>query len=635
MAEETPRFGIPYPSRGQADYFSVYQSGMNTIDSIVFAEWAARNSVLHGGGTMTWDLIGSDYEFTHTDAISFQTPAFGSAQSIAASTTVVAPAHFLIVDVARGASSGSSSLVFYAATQVPVDNASTVVAWHNPDTNELVFQTGLVIALGGSATGVQPQGGGGGSISVTDGTTTVSPTTAIDFTAGAVVTDGGGGTAEVLIPLTTKFVVSLDATTQYSTIQGAIDDAHAAWVASGYQRHQVIHIRPGTYTEDLSIYAGIRLVADAEPQTTTPSSAVWGGSYGANPTACVTVVGNHAFASDSFTSASFRGIAFVAGDSAATVFVADGTGGEIGNIVQFFDCSFYQEPDNGTVGLFTATTLTTDTSFHFEDCRFFYIFGGWGCQMFMVVGQTKFVRCSFDTSGYGGSIFLDTDNNANGTFLFEGCWLTVVDVRVGYNNGYATSVTYKDTVHTGPEAACIITENTQHTISLINSTCLSQDGEPVSYSNAGGGTFVYDKLSINPLGAAYIAVDYAYGGAPVTKITADQVRGVTYVYTYPGTIDLTAVPYAFTAVSWDTSLNGVGARTVNLPNANLLQGMTFTVWDSGGMANSRNIAVTSTGSAGGVIGPNTSITHASGSLMFLATTNKLNQACWRAVSYFH
>jgi hypothetical protein len=42
-------------------------------------------------------------------------------------------------------------------------------------------------------------GGGGGSLSVTDGTHTVNPATEIDFTSGATVTDGGSGIAQVAI----------------------------------------------------------------------------------------------------------------------------------------------------------------------------------------------------------------------------------------------------------------------------------------------------------------------------------------------------------------------------------------------------------------------------------------------------
>lgn len=46
---------------------------------------------------------------------------------------------------------------------------------------------------------VQPTGNGGsGSITVTDGSTTVNNVTTIDFT-GATVSNGGGGTADVVI----------------------------------------------------------------------------------------------------------------------------------------------------------------------------------------------------------------------------------------------------------------------------------------------------------------------------------------------------------------------------------------------------------------------------------------------------
>ena len=45
---------------------------------------------------------------------------------------------------------------------------------------------------------VVPSSGGSGSITVTDGSTTVTDVTTIDFT-GATVSDGGAGTADVVI----------------------------------------------------------------------------------------------------------------------------------------------------------------------------------------------------------------------------------------------------------------------------------------------------------------------------------------------------------------------------------------------------------------------------------------------------
>ncbi len=49
------------------------------------------------------------------------------------------------------------------------------------------------------ADGTLAQQSGGGSLEVTDGTTTVTPVTEIDFTSGAVVTDGGDGVAQVAV----------------------------------------------------------------------------------------------------------------------------------------------------------------------------------------------------------------------------------------------------------------------------------------------------------------------------------------------------------------------------------------------------------------------------------------------------
>lgn len=48
----------------------------------------------------------------------------------------------------------------------------------------------------------QNSGGGGGAIAVTDGVHTVNPATEVDFTAGATVTDAGGGVAQVAISAT-------------------------------------------------------------------------------------------------------------------------------------------------------------------------------------------------------------------------------------------------------------------------------------------------------------------------------------------------------------------------------------------------------------------------------------------------
>lgn len=157
MAEETDRFKIPYPSRGATNYFDVYQSGMEAIDVAIFSSFSERNTVIHGGGLVTWALAGPSYELTFSEPISYQTPTFGQSQTALAATVDVPPAHFVYADISRGSTSSSTSVVFSASTQVPVDNAASVLAWHNPETHELVFVTGLVLPVGGSsAVGIQP-----------------------------------------------------------------------------------------------------------------------------------------------------------------------------------------------------------------------------------------------------------------------------------------------------------------------------------------------------------------------------------------------------------------------------------------------------------------------------------------------
>ncbi len=64
-----------------------------------------------------------------------------------------------------------------------VDGKSTVKIYADPITHRLLVD----------------DGGGGSTLTVTDGITTVTPVNTIDFTSGVVVTDGGGGVADVAV----------------------------------------------------------------------------------------------------------------------------------------------------------------------------------------------------------------------------------------------------------------------------------------------------------------------------------------------------------------------------------------------------------------------------------------------------
>lgn len=68
---------------------------------------------------------------------------------------------------------------------VPTDGSAIVQAWLSDDGTSYLFE--------------ENASGGGGTLEVTDGTTTVMNVTELDFTSGATVTNGGAGIADVAI----------------------------------------------------------------------------------------------------------------------------------------------------------------------------------------------------------------------------------------------------------------------------------------------------------------------------------------------------------------------------------------------------------------------------------------------------
>lgn len=83
-------------------------------------------------------------------------------------------------------------------------------------------------------------GGGGGSITVTDGVTTVTGVTTLDFTSGATVTDGGGGTADVAItgggggsPGGSNLQVQYNNSGAFGGISGVISNGTSIQISSG------------------------------------------------------------------------------------------------------------------------------------------------------------------------------------------------------------------------------------------------------------------------------------------------------------------------------------------------------------------------------------------------------------------
>lgn len=97
-------------------------------------------------------------------------------------------AHPITIKHQSASSTAGNRFACPGATDLVLDaTAKSALAIY--DTQSLVW---LIIATNFAS-------GGGGSISVTDGSTTVDPCTDIEFTSGAVVTDAGGGLAQVAI----------------------------------------------------------------------------------------------------------------------------------------------------------------------------------------------------------------------------------------------------------------------------------------------------------------------------------------------------------------------------------------------------------------------------------------------------
>lgn len=142
-----------------------------------------------------------------------------------------------------GGGSGITSVVTDSGTVTPVSNTINIIGGTN------VTTSGAGDTLTIDATG----GGGVSTLTTNSGTATESAGNINVLGLGETITSASGATVSILSPRTAEYVVdpTLNNGT-HQTIQAAITAA-----SSG----DTIFIRPGTYTENLTLKAGVNLAA--------------------------------------------------------------------------------------------------------------------------------------------------------------------------------------------------------------------------------------------------------------------------------------------------------------------------------------------------------------------------------------
>jgi hypothetical protein len=556
MAEETDRFKIPYPSRGATNYFDVYQSGMEAIDAAVFASFSERNTVVHGGGTITWSLVGSNYEFTFSDSISYQTPTFGQSQSAIGANVEVPPAHFVYADISRGSTSSSTSLVFVASTQVPVDNVSTVLAWHNPSTNELLFVTGLLLTLGGSTTtGIYPVSGGG----------------------------GGGDTA-------TPFVVDSTGATSYTTVQSGIDAAYTAYGTSS--NDQVVIVRPGTYAENLTIKPGVAVVGLSEYVPVTPPS-----SSLPSPAPSTIIVGEHIVdetlgaISSSFSNVEFQSPTVGHLPAPTIIQYGTGAGAILSGTISFHNCLFDQTFASGfDEKVFLTDAVTTASAEHtiiFASCRFNIVSQTAIDNIDIASGNNValFLKdCFLQQAGGFHNAFIKT-SGANSSIVCNGVFAQNLSFKLDNTGaGIGSLAIERSEIEAGYGDDGVYSADAQNPVS-VDDSCVEVDGADYVFStamklNLGLASFrgftidVYDPVAVN----------FVYDHP---KLHRGAHQGATQYINVAGPTDINTH-----VVAVDVATNSVGGSiTIEMPAAESLEGAFIVVRDADGVANSHNIIV--------------------------------------------
>lgn len=415
---------------------------------------------------------------------------------------------------------------------------------------------------------------------------------------------GGGGS--------TPYIVDAGGSTAYSTVQTAIDDAHSAFTGSG--REQVVVIRPGTYTENLTFKPGVGVMGLAEYHPGLAMHTPPGASPGTTPSPATVIIGEHVITeTPGVIAGSVSNLCFkqpAAPVNSPASLVQYGTGGAptagLGSF-QFINVLFDQSAGTfDEMALFTNPVTAVNDVIAFSECVFY------------ANTPTTRIEVIMAYSGSTGSDSLKVNVDRcviKGSWHFDATRQHDALLTVNANAGSTCYLNVSNSFVTGARLNLAASGGSIVSVEGSEFRCGESGRHFASSASNSNSLFVDDttiKVNVLSLGAPAYAINnpvrLELGVVSVTGYTDDiYPPGVNYVDTHARinrgahegtTLHVTGgggtsidVPTHATMVTVDTSAATGGAATVNLPAPAQLQGQILCVADIESNASSNAITV--------------------------------------------
>ena len=387
-----------------------------------------------------------------------------------------------------------------------------------------------------------------------------------------------GNTVKVNSYGTARWVVNQEAGVgTHTTIQSAINSA-----SSGDN----IFITPGTYTENLTLKAGVNLNAfDCDSS---------------NPT--VLIIGNHTFSTGGSFTITNMGLAS-GGIISSNIFTVSGSSAAFFTV---YNCNFNSAVGGTFIMLYSNNNASSFVTFNacFSDTT-----GG---------GAVDFVLMNNPTPA--GTVIVDNCYMDDGGFSINGCDLIINSSNIGgsitvVNTG--SSLQVYNSVLNGSNPACITLGTNAGASAIYNSVINAGTGPGINFSAAatltlsnvsigssntnaidasgGSGTLIYDNISFFGTSSQI--------NSSITQtlmnLTTANLRANGLAYLHGGT----AYAYIPTAVSYPVLTSDViigvtstsSARTITMPNSGMTTGQRWTIKDESGGAATHNITISGNG----------------------------------------